>query len=231
MEFEIYCDESGLEALSNKEAHAYSAIGGIWITSEHRQELKDKFNAIRAHYGVKGELKWSKISPKFFNLYLDVIDLFFSSEFIRFRVITMESCKVDHLKFNDHDAELGFYKFYYQLLNHWIFDFNTYEIFLDLKVNRDKGRLISLKNALVCANLTADIRQVQGLPSEQSIGIQIADILTGMVNAKFNRKIESTAKLDLIKHVESQYLHKPIAPTGKWDEKFNIFRINLDGGW
>ena len=29
MNFEIYCDESGLEALSHKDAHLYTAIGGI----------------------------------------------------------------------------------------------------------------------------------------------------------------------------------------------------------
>lgn len=31
MNFEVYCDESGLEALSSKEAHLYMGIGGIII--------------------------------------------------------------------------------------------------------------------------------------------------------------------------------------------------------
>ncbi|PIF61152.1 hypothetical protein CLV00_0710 [Flavobacterium sp. 11] len=29
MDFEIYCDESGLEALTEKTAHKYMAIGGF----------------------------------------------------------------------------------------------------------------------------------------------------------------------------------------------------------
>ncbi len=231
MDFEIYCDESGLEALTRKDAHLYTAIGGIWIPSEYRNSLKQGITSIKVKHNIKGELKWQKISPSYCELYKDLIDFFFLSEFIRFRVVLIESNKVDNIKFNNEDAELGFYKFYYQLLQHWIFDFNNYDIFLDLKINRNKGRLKELGLVLDRANLTSDIKQVQGLPSEQSLGIQLADVLTGLVAAKFNNEITSQAKLSLIKHVEDKYLGKPIAPTPKWEEKFNVFRINLKGGW
>ena len=138
---------------------------------------------------------------------------------------------MDNDTFNNTDAELGFYKFYYQLLHHWIFDFNTYEIFLDHKINRDKGRLKTLKKDLENTNLTSSIKQVQGLPSNQQLGIQLADILTGLVASKMNGGVSSKAKLDLIKYVEDHYLKNQIAPTSKWEEKFNIFKINLKGGW
>lgn len=231
MDFEVYCDESGLEALTKTDAHHFTAIGGIWLPAEKRDALKEGFNAIRKKYGIKGELKWNKISPSYFELYKEILDFFFQSDYIRCRVILIEAKKVNHIKFNEEDAELGFYKFYYQLLNHWIFDFNSYDIFLDLKVNRDKGRLKDLTHTLKCSNLTAQVKQVQGLPSDESVGIQLADILTGMVNSKFNMEISSAAKINLLKHVESQYLGKPITPTHKWEEKLNIFRINLEGGW
>ena len=135
------------------------------------------------------------------------------------------------MRFNSEDAELGFYKFYYQLLKHWIFDFNDYAIFTDLKKNRNKGRLKELEHTLDRSNLTSDVTQVQGLPSEQSLGIQLADILTGLVVSKFNKKASSTAKLELIEYIENKYLSKEIAPTSKWEEKFNVFKINLQGGW
>jgi hypothetical protein len=134
------------------------------------------------------------------------------------------------MRFNNEDAELGFYKFYYQLLHHWILDFNQYDIFVDLKINRNKGRLNELKKVLDLSNLTSNVRQVQGLPSEQSLGIQLADILTGIVSSKFNNEARGKSKLELIAHVES-YLEKPIASTLKWEEKFNVFKINLKGGW
>lgn len=231
MNFEIYCDESGLEALTRKDAHLYTAIGGIWIPAEHRNTLKQGLTAIKEKHNIKGELKWQKFSPAYFELYKDVIDFFFLAGYIRFRVILIEAIKVDHMRFNNEDAELGFYKFYYQLLNHWILDFNSYDIFLDLKVNRNKGRLKELERVLDQSNLTSGIKQVQGLPSEQSLGIQLADVLTGLVAAKFNGEIKSEAKLDLIQYIEDKYLGRPIAPTPKWEEKLNVFKINLKGGW
>lgn len=231
MHFEVYCDESGLEALTRKDAHKFTAIGGIWIPSENRNMLKEGIALIKVNHNIKGELKWQKFSPMYFDMYKEIIDFFFVSGFIRFRVVLIEADKVDNIKFNNEDVELSFYKFYYQLLNHWIFDFNTYDIFLDLKINRNKGRLKELKRVLDNSNLTSDIKQVQGLPSEQSLGIQLADVLTGLVAAKFNKEITSKAKLSLIQYIEDKYLGRSIASTSKWEEKLNVFRINLKGGW
>jgi len=231
MDFEVYCDESGLEALTRKDAHLYTAIGGIWIPADCRKTLKEGINAIKVKFNIQGELKWQKFSPSYYELYKDIIDFFFNADYIRFRVVLIEAGKVDHITFNNQDAELGFYKFYYQLLHHWIFDFNNYDIFLDLKINRNKGRLKELEKVLGCSSLTSEIRQVQGLPSEQSLGIQLADVLTGMAAAKFNNEITSVAKLALIHYVEEKYLGKLIAASPKWEEKFNVFKINLKGGW
>ena len=231
MEFEIYADESGLEALTDKSAHTYCAIGGIWIPAENRLQLKNDLKKIKDQYSIKGELKWNKISPAYFNLYRDVIDYFFTKEFIRFRVILIEADLVDNVKFNNTDAELGFYKFYYQLLHHWIYDFNSYNIFLDHKINRHKGRFKELEKVLENANLTSKIKQVQALPSHEQLGIQLADVLTGLVASKMNGGLTGNAKIDLIDYVEKNYLKKEITPTPKWQEKFNVFKINLKGGW
>jgi hypothetical protein len=230
MNFEVYCDESGLEALTRKDAHNYTAIGGIWMPAEFRDTFKAEMNAIKVKHNVKGELKWQKVSPSFLDLYSDLINYFFDKPELRFRAIIIESKTVDNIRFNDKDAELGFYKFYYQLLHHWIFDFNRYDIFIDFKVNRNKGRVNVLKKVLDASNLTSDINQVQALHSHQSLGIQLADVLTGMVSAKFNMEISSIAKKSLIALAETK-LNKLIAPSPKWEEKLNVFKINLRGGW
>lgn len=231
MNFEIYCDESGLEALNDKDAHLFSSIGGIWMPAEYRTEFKDAINMIKKDHRLFGEFKWNKVSPSYLGFYIDIIDYFFSTENLRFRAILMESNKIDNYKFHNGDSELGFYKFYYQLLHHWILDFNVYDVFLDLKINRDKTRLRSLSKVLNNANLTSNIKQVQGLPSNQSLGIQLADLLTGMVGAKFNNKTKSEAKLTLITKIESEHISRAISPTPKSEEKFNIFKINPNGGW
>jgi len=231
MNFEIYCDESGLEALKNKDAHKFIAIGGIWIPETYRDEMKQQVNDIKKKFNIHGEFKWNKISPAYFDFYKSLIDYFFQTENIRFRVILIQSDKVNNFKFNNCDNELSFYKFYYQLINKWIYDFNEYAIFLDFKINRNKVRLQHLCKILSNSNLTSTIKFVQGLPSEQSIGIQLADILTGVVAAKFNNNTTSKAKADLIKHIEETYLKTAISPTPKTVEKFNVFRIKLEGGW
>ncbi len=231
MDFEVYCDESGLEALTKKEAHLYTAIGSIWLPAEYREQLKSGLSAIKKKYAIKGELKWKKISPAYIDLYKEVISYFFESGYLRYRVILIESAKADSLSFHNGDVELGFYRFYYQLLHHWLFDNNKYSIFVDLKVNRNKGRLKGLLKLLGESNRTSDILQVQGLPSEQSLGIQLTDLLTGLVSAKFNNNTISEAKKELIRFVEEEYLKRMIAPTSKWEEKFNVFRIEMKGGW
>ncbi len=230
MDFEVYCDESGLEALTQKDAHKFTAIGGVWMPSDFRKSFKTDINSIKEKYTVKGELKWQKVSPAYHELYKEVVEYFFDTPELRYRVILIESKTVDNILFNDKDAELGFYKFYYQLLHHWIFDFNNYNIFIDYKVNRNKGRVNVLKKVLDASNLTSGIQQVQALHSNESLGIQLADILTGMVSAKFNMEISSETKKSLIELAETK-LHKVITPTPKWEEKFNVFQINLQGGW
>lgn len=231
MNFEVYCDESGLEALTRKDAHLYVGIGGIWVPAEFRPALKLELKKIKSKYNIKGEWKWKKVSPSFLIMYKEIVDFFFKADYIRFRIILIEANKVDNIRFHNDDAELSFYKFYYQLIKHWIFDFNTYTIFTDLKENRNKGRLNELRRVLDKSNLTSDVQKVQGVPSHQSLGIQLADLFTGLVTSKFNKELKSAAKKELIDYLEREHLRKLIAPTAKWEEKFNIFKINLQGGW
>ncbi len=231
MRFEIYCDESGAEALFDPQAHDYASIGGIWMPSDFRNTFKESIHEIKASHGINGEFKWNKVSPNRIRFYNELVDYFFSTESLRFRIIVLDTSKINNYKFHLGDSELGFYKFYYQLLHHWILDFNQYDIFLDHKVNRDRNRLNELNRVLNNANLTSMISRVQGLPSEQSLGIQLADLLTGLVSAKYNRKTTSAAKRTLIERIEQVHLNRTVGPTPRSENKFNVFEIDLRGGW
>lgn len=229
MKYEIYSDESCLEAIFDKEAHSYTVIGGVWIPAEYRGELKNALNSIKVKHNVRGEIKWNKVSPKYINLYKEVVDLFINSGRIRFRAIVIDASKINNELFNQNNAELGFYKFYYQLIQHWLFDNNEYSIFLDHKINAYKSRVHELGKILNYST-NATITNVQALPSEESVIIQLADVLTGIVAAKFNSNTTSVAKQELIGQIES-YLGHEIAPTVKNEQKFNVFSINLRKGW
>ena len=131
-------------------------IGGIWIHSTYRIELKNSVNEIKQRHNVQGELKWNKISPKYKDLYCDLIDYFFSTTHIRFRVILINSEQIDNEYINASSAELGFYKFYYRLIKHWIYDGNQYSVFLDHKTN---GNSSDSKKRLRSGNLAQKLKR------------------------------------------------------------------------
>lgn len=230
MDFEVYCDESRQDLIAKKKAGKYLTIGSLWLPAAIRVDVKAAITQLRQKHAVWGEIKWSKISPSKKNFYLGLIDLFISyQDKLRFRCIAIESSKVD-LGWHNHDKELGFYKFYYQLLHHWILDLNTYTIFCDTKTNRDPTRIKILSECLSSANLTAKIKFIQALPSHQVALIQLTDFLLGIVSAKLNDGTKSEAKLEVISHLEHGLRHK-LEPTFQCEEKFNIFKIRLEGGW
>ena len=229
MKYEVYCDESCLEAIFDKNAHKYAAIGGIWLPKDMREEMKTCIKEIKSKYSVMGELKWNKVTPKYLDMYKEIIDVFFNKYNIRFRTIIVESQVINNERYNQSCGELGFYKFYYQLLNKWLYPSKEYDIFLDYKVNGYRQRLHELHRILNNATM-AKISNLQALPSHESLLIQMADILTGVVSAKFNGEVTSEAKLSLIKYVES-YLGHEIKETGPKENKMNIFNINLQRGW
>lgn len=232
MDFEVYCDENHPELFTSQKPTAdYLMIGSLWLPAELRNDVKTKIWQLREQYSIWGEIKWRKVSNRSLDFYKSLIDLFESyGEQLRFRCIA-----VDHRQFDGNwcqgDNELGFYKFYYQVLHHWILDFNSYRIFCDVKTNRDLTRLHVLKGCLNNANITARITDIQALPSQQVALIQLTDLLLGMASARLNNTLhDGSPKAKLVNHLE-QKLNRRISPTHRSENKFNVFRINLQGGW
>lgn len=233
MKFEVYCDEALPDLFTSQKPRAqYLMIGALWLPASLREEAKGKIAALRARHTVHGEMKWRKISPARLGFYEEIIDLFFAyGSDLRFRCIAVDHAKTDMAAFHDGDGELGFYKFYYQLLHHWILDFNEYIFFCDLKTNRSPTRLAELRRVLTNANLSAEIADVQPLPSGQLVLMQLCDILLGAASSRLNGAgPASPAKLAIVERIEAR-LGRKLAPTWKSEEKFNIFKINLQGGW
>ena len=234
MDFEVYCDESYPELLtSSVTTPKYTLIGSLWLLAELREDIKKKIIRLREEYGVWGELKWRKISSSKLQFYLELIDLFFSyGHDLRFRCIQIEKSSVN-MEMIQNDAELGFYKFYYQVIHHWILDFNKYFIFCDRKSNKVNGRLSVMHACLTNANRTSVIKQVQHLPSKESVLLQFCDVLLGAASARLNNAVApNSAKEKIILRLESRLnLSGTIAPTSAAEKKFNVFKIRLEGGW
>ncbi len=231
MNFEVYCDESHQDLINKKIKDQYLMIGSLWVPAELRQQIKIKIYKLRELHSVWGEIKWIKISNSKLNFYLDLINLFFNyRQNLRFRCIAVSADKID-LSWHNNDGELGFYKFYYQLLHHWILDFNTYTVFCDIKTDRDPSRLKVLMNYLQKTNLTAKIAFIQALSSHEVVLIQLTDLLLGAVSAKLNNTLRTgSAKWQVVSKLE-QLLEFELKPTLFSETKYNVFKINLQEGW
>lgn len=233
MKFEVYCDESRPDLLCSKHPAAqYMVIGGLWLPADERARLKSDIHALRDKHRIGGEFKWQKVSPSRIDFYRDLADLFISKgDQLRFRCIAVDHKQVDLLRFHGNDQELGFYKFYYQMLHHWILDCNQYSIFCDFKSNRVGTRLSELSRCLANSNLTSDIVNVQAIRSKESVLIQAVDVLTGVAAARLNNNLKAgSAKWELVTHFE-QALGCQIQATYCTEQKFNVFVIDLNGGW
>jgi hypothetical protein len=207
-------------------------IGGLWLPSEERADMKAAIHALRDKHKVGGEFKWQKVSPSRLEFYQELCDWFVSmGDHLRFRCIAVDHKQVDLMRFHENDQELGFYKFYYQMLHHWIFDFNEYAVFCDFKSNRYRDRLADLARCLRSANLSSEIINVQAVRSSESVLMQMSDVLTGIAAAKLNNNLRTgSAKQELVTHLE-QALGRKILATSSNEKKFNVFAINLEGGW
>lgn len=232
MDFDVYCDESRPDLFTSQNPQGqFMVIGSLWLPTASRSALKEALRGVRDAGGVRGEMKWTRVCPSKLDGYKGVVDWFATQgNQVRFRAIVIDRSQVD-MSLHEEDAELGFYKFYYQMIHHWILDFNTYHIFCDFKTNKNSRRLTDLKRCLERSNLSSSITQVQAIQADESLFTQLCDVLTGMVSAKLNQNLRAGgAKAALTAHLEAR-LGRPIAKTPRHEHKFNIFQIDLSGGW
>lgn len=233
MEFDVYCDESRPDLLGSKRPQAqYLVLGSLWLRREDRDRYKSEIHALRDRHRIGGEFKWQKVSPSRSYFYGDLIDWFMEKgSDLRFRCIAVDHDRVDLNLFHNNDQELGFYKFYYQLLHHWITDFNEYSVFVDYKRNRRGDRLHVLQSCLQYSNLVSTIARVQSIRSEESVLLQLVDVLIGSAAYRLNGRINTgSAKAEVLQRLE-QRLGWQIAHTPRTEKKYNVFQINLGGGW
>lgn len=226
--FEVYCDESHPELFVSPRADvAKAVIGSLWMPADFRAPFKEHVKMLREKHSVWGEFKWKKVSPSREAFYLDLVDYFFDRPELQFRAIVIDSTKINLERYHSADAELGFYKFYYQLLHHWIIAPNSYTVFCDDKVNRDPRRVLELGKVLANANRGATVAPLRTLSSSQSTGVQFCDVLLGATQWCANGVSgTSTAKAAVVARIQERLGHA-IAPTQPSERKFNVFNIRL----
>lgn len=233
MDFDVYCDESRPDVFCSQNNNArHLVIGSLWLPTAARSEMKQAIHGLRDKHRVGGEFKWRKVTPSRRDFYMELIAWFMSmGDRLRFRCIAVNHEQLDLKLYHDDDQELGFYKFYYQVLHHWILDCNRYSIFCDFKKNRKPNRLHVLQQCLRNSNLSSEILRVQAVRSKESVLLQLTDVLTGIASARLNNILTpDTTKHDLACELENR-VGRQVRHTLRNEQKFNVFVINLAGGW
>jgi hypothetical protein len=233
MNIEVYCDESRPDLFASAHPPAqFMLIGSLWLQADHREQIKKTIHALRDKHKIGGEFKWQKVSPSRTLFYQELIDCFLSfGDVLRFRCIAVDHDKVNLVHYHDNDQELGFYKFYYQMLRHWLDDFNKYAVFCDCKRNRDPRRLAVLRQCLDASILSSTVLRVQAIRSNESVLIQLADVLTGIAAARLNQSLRAGSAKELLVQTFENHMGHPIRHTRKAEQKYNVFVIDLQGGW
>ena len=96
----IYCDESC--HLENDQQNSMF-LGGVWCSKDKTKEILKRIKEYKIKHGLKNnfEIKWTKISPKKIDFYLDTVDYFFDDDDLHFRcLIVPDKKKLNHDKFN-----------------------------------------------------------------------------------------------------------------------------------
>jgi hypothetical protein len=222
-EFNIYCDES---RHTSDPADRYAVIGAVCCPRELKRELVLAIHNLKATHHAQGEMGWSRVSPNKLDYYLAVQKLFLDRKELSFRCILVDRHTLDHAKFSHGDAELGFYKLYYQLLVHWLDPDDAYYLYLDWQQNSDKSRFATLREVLV-RKLQGRARIVCLEPVESHTQplTQLADLLIGAVGYQWNDRNASPAKLKFCQQLAEGLGQDSLKfYTGPGEPKFNIFK-------
>jgi hypothetical protein len=223
--YNIYCDES--THLPN-DGCPYMLLGYACVPYPLMDEAKKAINDIKHKYEFDGEMKWSGINRKTEPMYHELIEYFFRSN-LKFRAIVVKKSEIDETRpeytFNDF-----YFRMYYQLLHHPTSDSESiYNVYFDIKDTCSHLKLRKLKDILMYGS---NIRNFQFMRSHESQFIQLADVLIGAVN--YNLRMQdgnlpgtSESKRRIIETVKRYSSLSLVRPTGKNEQKFNLFFIKL----
>lgn len=224
-DFNLYCDES---RHTSDPSHHFAVIGALQCPREEKRRIVHRLHSLMAKHDVRGEFGWKKLSPNRHDFYFTLLELFAEEPALRFRCLVVDRTQLDHERFNQGDAELGFYKLYYQMLVHWLQPGNTYHVYLDWQQNAASNRFHDLRTILQTKlSGRANVACLEPVSSHTQPLIQLSDLLMGAVGYQWNgldKRPDASAEKRLFAQTLSTRLGLSLErQTAKNEQKFNIF--------
>lgn len=219
-EYLIYCDES---RHTSDSGDRFMVIGAVSCRAPRKRGIVRRIHNLRAIHAAQGEFGWKRLSPNKKGFYWDLLGLFAKEPELQFRCIV-----VDKTTFKSEDAELGFYKLYYQMLVHWLSHECAYRIYLDYQQNREQNRFRTLRDILRRKlSGRAQILSLEPSDSSELELMQLADLLIGAVGYSWNGRTGSETKVAFCEDL-ARSLGRPSLATSTMpsEAKFNVFRFD-----
>ena len=240
MLYHIYCDES------RQSRDRFMLLGGIILPATNVEVFNETMRKFRSEQRMFAELKWTKVTNQKLEQYKKFVDYFFAlnnTDKLHFHSIIIDNHQVNYKKFSKGNKELGFYKFYYNLLLHCFGknycrheENNRFIVHMDyrnssyslgtLKVVLNRGMN---KKFSVSSNPFVSIEPRDSRKSEL---IQVNDIILGAIGFQKNgydllaptRK----SKKELVKYIAEQAGLTNLKQNSPWGNKrFTIWNFRL----
>jgi hypothetical protein len=188
--YHIYCDES------SQTKHRFLVIGATICKASVAPRIAATIEHIIKPHGGTSELKWEKVKRRNLPMYKAVADGFgqmVTGSFLHYYALVVDTTKVDHKKYNEGDAELGFSKFLFTLLFKFARVYRPeyrFHVFLDERTTKHTPDLLrTILNARARRQQIRDFdpyRTVEFAKSENSRIIQLTDLVTGAIASATN---------------------------------------------
>lgn len=216
--FNIYCDESCHLEHDHK---PYMLLGNISCAYPQVKRHSERIKEIKKKHHFYAEIKWTNVSRSKLQFYLELIDYFFDTD-LKFRAIGVQK---EYIQLEEPNTTFDdfYYKMYYRLLNYKVDTTDHYNVYLDIKDTWSNTKANRLRDIL---NVQFGVfRKVQCIRSEESLLLQMADLLMGAIAYEINvPEKRSGAKGKVLAQIKK---HCPDLAHSNSSNKLNLFFINL----
>jgi len=199
--FNFYCDES---CHLENDRMPYFMLAYTSVAYNQVKNHKDRIKQIREKHHFYSEIKWSKVSHSKLPFYNEIVEYFFESD-LKFRALIVNKQQIKNEQFNQNYDEF-YYKMYYQLLNHKIDMEKQYNVYLDIKDTLSAHKVNKLKEIL---NIRySSIQNLQNIRSQESIFMQITDLLMGAISYHLRGLNKMEPKNKIIQKIKRRAIEK-----------------------
>lgn len=223
--YNIYCDES---CHLEHDQHKVMVLGAVWCPLDKVHEITMRLREIKLshHLTPNFEVKWTKVSPKKAQFYLDLMDYFFDDDDLHFRALVVPDKSTLHHDLYHQDHDTWYFKMYFSLLKVVLNPDDRYRIYLDIKDTRSAVKVAKLHDVLCNATWDFDRRlleRVQTVRSHEVALLQLTDLLVGAISYANRNLSDNAGKAALVRRMQQRSGYALTRSTLLREDKVNVF--------